>query len=114
MIGVLLVAIAFLYSAIVILLSVFARDLKEASTYITPAYMVVLVIGMMTMFTTREAGMKDYLIPFYNTALALKGILTSEVTMAQYGVTLAMTLVLGGILTAVIAKAFESEKVMNL
>ena len=97
-----------------ILLSVFARDLKEASTYITPAYMVVLVIGMMTMFTTREAGMKDYLIPFYNTALALKGILTSEVTMAQYGVTLAMTLVLGGILTAVIAKAFESEKVMNL
>lgn len=114
MIGSLLVAIAFLYSAIVILISVFARDLKEASTYITPAYMVVLVIGMMTMFTTSEAGMKDYLIPFYNTALALKGILTSEVTMAQYGVTLVMTLVLGGILTAVIAKAFESEKVMNL
>ena len=114
MIGILLVAIAFLYSAIVILISVFARDLKEASTYITPAYMVVLVIGMMTMFTTSEAGIKDYLIPFYNTALALKGILTSEVTMAQYGVTLVMTLVLGGILTAVIAKAFESEKVMNL
>lgn len=114
MIGVLLVAISFLYSAIVILISVFARDLKEASTYITPAYMVVLVIGMMTMFTTSEAGMKDYLIPFYNTALALKGILTSEVTMAQYSVTLVMTLVLGGILTAVIAKAFESEKVMNL
>ena len=114
MIGILLVAIAFLYSAIVILISVFARDLKEASTYITPAYMVVLVIGMMTMFTTSEAGMKDYLIPFYNTALALKGILTSEVTMAQYGVTLVMTLMLGGILTAVIAKAFESEKVMNL
>ena len=113
MIGVLLVAISFLYSAIVILISVFARDLKEASTYITPAYMVVLVIGMMTMFTTSEAGMKDYLIPFYNTALALKGILTSEVTMAQYGVTLVMTLVLGGILTAVIAKAFESEKVMS-
>ena len=59
MIGILLVAIAFLYSAIVILISVFARDLKEASTYITPAYMVVLVIGMMTMFTTSEAGMKD-------------------------------------------------------
>nr|WP_317448484.1 ABC transporter permease [uncultured Sellimonas sp.] len=114
MIGVLMVAISFLYSAIVILISVFARDLKEASTYIAPAYMVVLVIGMMTMFTTREADMKDYLIPFYNTALALKGILTSEVTMAQYGVTLVMTLVLGGILTAVIAKAFESEKVMNL
>lgn len=114
MIGILLVAIAFLYSAIVILISVFARDLKEASTYITPAYMVVLVIGLMTMFTTSEPDMKDYLIPFYNTALTLKGILMSEVTMAQYGVTLVMTLVLGGILTVLIAKAFESEKVMNL
>lgn len=114
MIGVLLVAIAFLYSAIVILISVFARDLKEASTYITPAYMIVLVIGLMTMFTTSEPDMKDYLIPFYNTALTLKGILMSEVTMTQYGVTLVMTLVLGGMLTALIAKAFESEKVMNL
>lgn len=114
MIGILLVAIAFLYSAIVILISVFARDLKEASTYITPAYMVVLVIGLMTMFTTSEPDMKDYLIPFYNTALTLKGILMSEVTMAQYGVTLVMTLVLGGMLTVLIAKAFESEKVMNL
>lgn len=114
MIGILLVAIAFLYSAIVILISVFARDLKEASTYITPAYMVVLVIGLMTMFTTSEPDMKDYLIPFYNTALTLKGILMSEVTMAQYGVTLVMTLVLGGILTVLIAKAFENEKVMNL
>ena len=45
-------------------------------------FVVNIVSGMMTMFTTREAGMKDYLIPFYNTALALKGILTSEVTMA--------------------------------
>lgn len=114
MLGILLVAIAFLYSAIVILISVFARDLKEASTYITPAYMVVLVIGMITMFTTSEATMKDYLIPFYNTALTLKGILTSEVTMVQYGVTLVITLALGGILTAFIARAFESEKVMNL
>lgn len=114
MISVLLVTIAFLYSAIVILISVFARDLKEASTYITPAYMIVLVIGLMTMFTTSEPDMKDYLIPFYNTALTLKGILMSEVTMTQYGVTLVMTLVLGGMLTALIAKAFESEKVMNL
>nr|WP_317282715.1 ABC transporter permease [uncultured Sellimonas sp.] len=114
MTGILLVAIAFLYSSIIILLSVFARDMKEAGSYITPAYMVVLVIGLMSMFTTREPVTAEYFIPFYNTALALKGILTSEVTTVQYGITLAVTLGCGGILTAVIAKAFESEKVMNL
>lgn len=114
MIGVLLVAIAFLYSSIIVLISVFAKDTKEASTYITPAYMVVLVIGLMTMFTTKDAGTMEYMIPFYNTALALKGILVNEVTMAQYGITLGVTLVLGVVLTVAIAKAFESEKVMNM
>ena len=114
MIGVLLVAIAFLYSSIIVLISVFAKDTKEASTYITPAYMVVLVIGLMTMFTTKDAGTMEYMIPFYNTALALKGILVNEVTMAQYGITLGVTLVLGAVLTVAIAKAFESEIVMNM
>lgn len=114
MIGALLVAIAFLYSSIIVLISVFAKDTKEASTYITPAYMVVLVIGLMTMFTTKDAGTMEYMIPFYNTALALKGILVNEVTMAQYGITLGVTLVLGAVLTVAIAKAFESEKVMNM
>lgn len=114
MIGALLVAIAFLYSSIIVLISVFAKDTKEASTYISPAYMIVLVIGLVTMFSTKDAGNVEYMIPFYNTALALKGILTSEVTMMQYGITLAVTLVCGGVLTVAIARAFESEKVMNM
>lgn len=114
MIGVLLVVIAFLYSSIIVLISVFAKDTKEASTYIMPAYMVVLVIGLMTMFTTKEAGTMEYLIPVYNTALALKGILTNDVTMIQYVITMAITLVLGGVFTVAIAQAFESEKVMNM
>lgn len=114
MIGVLLVVIAFLYSSIIVLISVFAKDTKEASTYIMPAYMVVLVIGLMTMFTTKEAGTMEYLIPVYNTALALKGILTNDVTMIQYVITMTITLVLGGVFTVAIAQAFESEKVMNM
>lgn len=53
------------------------------------------------------------MIPLYNTALTLQGILTQETTLAQYAVTLVETLVIGGVLTGVIVKAFESEKVMS-
>lgn len=112
MLGVLLVALAFLYSTIIALISVFAKTTKEANSYIMPAYMLVLVIGLMTMFQTGETSAAGYYIPLYNTSLVLKGILSQEVTMMQYGVTLGMTLVLGAILTGVIVKAFESEKVM--
>ena len=69
MLGLLLVALAFLYSAVVALISVFAKTTKEASSYIMPVYMVVLVAGLLTMFRMGDGGPWDYYIPFYNSAL---------------------------------------------
>lgn len=114
MLALLLVAIAFLYSAVIVLISVFAKTVKEASSYVMPMYMLVLVLGITTMFTTSTPKDWFYMIPIYNTSLALQGILTQEVTYAQYGMTLGVTLVLGAVLIGVIAKAFESEKVMAI
>ena len=114
MLGLLLVAIAFLYSAVVALISVFAKTTKEASSYIMPVYMVVLVVGLLTMFRMGNGGPWDYYIPFYNSAIALQAILSHELTMSQYLITLVETLALGGILTVLIARAFNNEKVMAL
>ncbi|BDF32928.1 sodium ABC transporter [Lachnospiraceae bacterium] len=114
MLGALLVAIAFLYSSIIALVSVFAKSTKEANTYVMPAYMLVLIIGLLTMFTTGDPTQTDYYIPLYNSALVMKGILGQNVTMLQYGITLIETLVIGGVLLGVIVKAFQSEKVMNV
>ncbi|HJF95002.1 MAG TPA: ABC transporter permease [Lachnoclostridium phocaeense] len=114
MLGLLLVAIAFLYSAVVALISVFAKTTKEASSYIMPVYMVVLVVGLLTMFRMGDGGPWDYYIPFYNSAIALQAILSHELTMSQYLITLVETLALGGILTVLIARAFNNEKVMAL
>lgn len=92
----------------------FARTAKEASSYVMPVYMLILVLGMTTMFTTKTPGDWLYAVPIYNTSLALQGILTQEVTMMQYTTTLGITLVIGAILIGVIGKAFESEKVMTI
>ena len=112
MMAFLLIAIAFLYSGIIVLISVFAKDTKEASSYIMPIYMLILVLGIATMFTTQNIENWYYAVPVFNTALALQGILTGDVSVMQYAMTLAETLILGMILITVIAKAFESEKVM--
>ncbi len=114
MLALLLVAISFLYSAIIVLVSVFAKTVKEASSYVMPMYMLVLVLGIMTMFTTDAPKSWFYMLPIYNTSIALQGILTQEVTAAQYGMTLGVTLALGAVLVGVIAKAFESEKMMAI
>lgn len=113
MIAALLVALAFMYSTVIALVSVFAKTTKEATSYVMPAYILVLAFGMMTMFKTGSSA-NDYYIPIYNSAIALKNILTQEITMMQFSITLGMTLAIGAILTGVIVKAFESEKVMSI
>jgi len=109
-----LVSLAFLYATIIILVSVFAKTIKEASTYIMPAYMVILVLGLITMFNTGTVDTIYYFIPFYNTNVALQGILTQDITLYQFGITLGVTLIMGAGLIVAIAKAFESEKVMAI
>lgn len=112
MLAVLLIGVAFLYSTMIALTSVFAKTIKEATSYVMPLYMVVLVVGLMTMFTTGDVKGEMYYIPIYNISLALKGILSHEVTMGQYGVTVAMTFAVGFLLVGIIVRAFKSEKVM--
>lgn len=112
MLGTLLVAIAFLYSTMIALVSVFAKTVKEANSLVMPVYILVLAVGIMTMYITGEPSPSAYYIPIYNSALVLKGIFTHEVTGVQFGITLCTTLAIGLVLTGVIAKAFESEKVM--
>lgn len=113
MLGAMMVAIAFLYASIIALISVFAKSVKEANTYVMPIYMLILIVGLLTMFTSGSPGMQDYMIPFYNNALALQAVLSQEVSALQYGIALLETFVLGGLLLAVIVKAFESEKIMS-
>ena len=107
-----LIALAFLYATLIVLFSVFAKSTKEANTYVMPAYILVLVIGLMSMFTNQEPSTGAFCIPLYNSAIVLKNILSHEVTALQYVLTLTTTLICGAVLTGVIVKAFDRETIM--
>lgn len=113
MLGVLLILIAFLYSTVIALISVFAKTVKEAGTYIMPAYLLILITGLVTMFSTGKPAAKMWFIPLYNNAIAIQGIMTRDIKFFQYDVVVLETLLLGALLTYVIVKTFESEKVMS-
>lgn len=106
-------ALVYLYVAIVSLAAVLSKTAKEAATYVTPIYIIVLVAGMITMFTG-NSDTKDilYAIPVYGSALSMQGIFTGEITMSQFGLTILGTIVSSGILTFLITKAFNSERIM--
>ncbi len=109
---VLVISMVFVYVAIVAALSVFAKDMKEASTYIMPAYLVVIISGVMTMFRSSDTNTFEYFIPLYGPAMAMRNILTQEITNIELLLTIVVNLLVGAAIAFVIAKAFENERVM--
>ncbi|MGF7003714.1 sodium transport system permease protein [Lachnospiraceae bacterium PFB1-21] len=109
----LMITLSFLYASLIVFVSVFAKSVKEASSYVMPAYILILVLGMMTMFTTKAPGIESFMIPVYNNTLAIQGVLSSTITMPQFLLTLGETIVIGAVFQFLIVKAFNSEKLMS-
>lgn len=110
---VLIIGVVLMYVSIIGLVAVLAKNIKEAQSYISPVYIVVLVAGMITMYTTdTEVSIVNYLIPLFGASNAFKGIFTQTITAGEF---LAATLVTYGVAMGLIvltAKAFKSEKIM--
>ncbi len=108
-----LIILIYLFVALISLVSILAKSTKEAQTYVSPMYILVILAGIMTMFTTQgDKATGFYAIPVYGNALAIKDLLVGELQTANYLASLGGILVLAIIITAGITKAFNSEKVM--
>jgi len=112
-IGLMLIILDYFFVAVIALLSSLAKDVKSASTFVTPAYMVVLVCALMTMFSTSsKTALSQYAIPLYGNALAIQDICTGELSTAGFLVSFGVTFVLAAAITFGLAKAFDSDKLM--
>lgn len=109
---ILMVGIVFLYVSLIGLISVFAKNTKEASTYVMPAYIIVIGVGMMTMYGGVSSGAWEYAIPLYNCSIALKAILMGELTGIQFALTAVSSFAAAGLITIFIGKMFNSERIM--
>lgn len=108
----LIVSLVFVYVAIISAGAVFARSVKEASSYISPVYMLVIVMGMMTMFVTGDTPTTSYLIPIYGSSMAMRNILMQEISNGQVMLTIGVNLIVGVLIAAVVTKVFDDERIM--
>ena len=108
-----LMVLVYLFVSLVSLVAVYARTAKEAGTYIMPLMILVMLGSIMTMFSGNvDREIKYYAIPVYNSALSIQKLFMGELTMVQYGVTIATLASLAFVVTSLITRAFNSEKVM--
>lgn len=109
---VLILGVVLMYVSIIGLVSVLSKNIKEAQSYIMPVYMIVIVAGMVTMFTTDSNSFTNYMIPLFNSSVAFKGIFTKEITIPEYMTVVLITYGISAALIGLTAKAFKSEKIM--
>lgn len=113
MLVVIMMVMVYLYVSLVSVAAVIAKTAKEAQTYVSPIYMIVLVAGMITMFQGGiEKPLYLYGIPVYGNALAIQNLMTNELTLQQFGLSVGGTLLVACIFTMLLTKAFNSEKIM--
>jgi sodium transport system permease protein len=108
-----MVAMVFLYASIVAITSVLAKNAKEAGTYVTPFYMVIMILGLITIFQF-DSAKQDlvYAIPVYGNSLAIQSLLVNDLTPLQFLASIGSTLAISVVLMVGISKAFSSEKIM--
>lgn len=109
-----MVSLVFLYVAALCLVSVFAKNAKEANAYVMPLYMIVLVLGITTMFSAGGAApaTSKYAIPVYGSALSIQGIVSNEISMMQFGASVLGNVVCTILIVVAVVKVFNNEKVM--
>ncbi|QWB99319.1 ABC transporter permease [Mycoplasmatota bacterium] len=104
----------FVIVGIVSVVSAYARSLKEAATYITPIYILTIVISITSMFSSgANTNTYVYLIPIYNAVQSLVGIMTFTNGIGTFVLvtTLSNLIYLLGFIL-LLNKMFNSEQIM--
>lgn len=107
-----LVPLSAVLVSLIILVGTFARNLKEASSYMTPVFFVVIFIGIMTMSISYNITKNVYLIPIASSVFAMKDILLGKLTISLLIVNLVVTVLCAAILIYLCVRMFKSEKIL--
>jgi sodium transport system permease protein len=107
-----LIPLAIILSALVIIVGSFARNQKEAAAYLMPVYMLVILIGMVSMGGGAHFIGTRFLIPVANAIYALQEIVTGTRHLWHLVYTLGANLVCGGVLIFFAIQIFKREAVL--
>lgn len=101
-----------IFVGLICFVSIFAKSVKEAGTYISPVYMLVMISAFATVFTTGDVQLYKFAIPVLGNVFAIKEMLTFDLTFKEFAVTSLVSIVLIAALLKAISMIFNNERVM--
>ena len=98
---------------IVSVISAFARNVKEATGWVTPVMIISMLLGVTSMIPSLcKTEPVWFLIPLYNSVQSMDGIFSMNADVLNIAVTVAANVCYAGIGVFVLAKMFDNEKIM--
>lgn len=107
-----MVPLATLFAAIMLSISTFSRNMKEARSYEAPLLYLAMFAGMITIFPAFEISNGMALIPVVNVALFFKAVMLNEYQISHLFMIIGSTLVLDVIAIFVSIRLFNTEAVL--
>ncbi|MFA7057869.1 MAG: ABC transporter permease subunit/CPBP intramembrane protease, partial [Candidatus Cloacimonadales bacterium] len=111
-IGLSLLPLISLFSALLLIISTYSRNMKEARSYESPILLVSMMLAMVSMFPGFEMNKGLALVPVVNIALLFKEIMLTGINYVHFGITVGSTILLNIIAITMTIKVFASEKVL--
>jgi sodium transport system permease protein len=104
----------FVIIGIISILSAFAKSVKEAGSYITPVYILTILVSITSSFSNnQDPSIYRFFMPILNSVECLRAIMTFSPNALMYTlITVASNVVYLAIFVAVLNKMFNSEKIM--
>lgn len=110
--GVILSTIMFIVSVISII-SAYAKTVKEASTAVLPLMVIVMMIGVSSMFGSgAPKSILWYFLPLYNSVQCMAAIFSFSAVSVNLVITICVNVMLSIVLMFILAKMLSNEKIM--
>jgi len=101
-----------LASAVLVMVGIFARNIREASNYITPIYMLTIFLGIISISQGIELTGKMFLVPVLNSSFVFKELLMGKIYWEHIITTFIANMVIAGFALLGATRLFTKEEVL--
>ncbi|HER24074.1 MAG TPA: ABC transporter permease [Candidatus Atribacteria bacterium] len=101
-----------LASAVLVMIGLFARNIREASSYITPIYMLTIFLGIISISQGMELTGKMFLVPVLNSSFVFRELLMGKIYWNHIITTFSANMIIAGIALFGATRLFNKEEVL--
>ena len=99
--------------ALVSVVSAYAKSVKEATTFVSPLMIFVMLLGVTNMFITGELPILSYLVPLFNSVNCIAGIFERDYSWTSIALTAFANLAVVATLTYLLTQMFNHERMIS-